>query len=194
MISKISKRKPVKFLIIGRSSSGKSSIAKAVCEKLNLKLVISYTTRPMRPGETNYADHIFINDNDVNKYKDDIAAYTEINGYKYFTTYEIVDQSDIYIIDPNGVLDLKNNLKDQYDFIEIYIRCPINIATERAIQRGDDLTTFMTRYKSENQQFSQYEKSMSFDFHLLNDRSFDEAVNKVVSWITLEKQRRELNE
>ena len=116
--------KPTKFLIIGRTASGKSSIAKAVCEKLGLNQVISYTTRPRRPKEKDCVDHIFITEEDVEKYKDDIAAYTEINGYKYFTTYDVLDKSDVYVIDPIGVDNLKLKCGDQYRFIEIYIRVP----------------------------------------------------------------------
>ena len=33
--------KPLKFLFIGRTASGKSSIAKAVCEKMSLTQVVS---------------------------------------------------------------------------------------------------------------------------------------------------------
>ena len=40
-----------KLLIVGRSSSGKTSIASAACDRLGLKLVKSYTTRPPRNEE-----------------------------------------------------------------------------------------------------------------------------------------------
>lgn len=94
-----------KFLIVGRSSSGKTSIASAACSELGLKLVKSYTTRPPRNEKEsiNSKDHIFITEDDVEKYKDDIAAYTEINGYKYFTTMDQIDECDAYVIDPNGI-------------------------------------------------------------------------------------------
>lgn len=75
------------FCIIGRTSSGKTSLAKEVAKQLNLKVVKSYTTRPLRPGETeSESDHYFISEKDYPKYKNDIVAYTEINGYRYFTT------------------------------------------------------------------------------------------------------------
>ena len=98
----MTKNKPLKFLFVGRTASVKSSISKAVGDKMGLKQVVSYTTRPMRKNEKDGSDHIFISDNELNTYKDDIEAYTEINGYKYFTTFDIIDHSDIYVIDPNG--------------------------------------------------------------------------------------------
>lgn len=187
--------KPLKFLFIGRTASGKSSIAKAVCENMGLTQVVSYTTRPMRKSEKNGSDHIFITDEDVSQYEDDIAAYTEINGYKYFTTYDVIDKSDIYVIDPIGVDNLKIKCGDRYDFVEIYIRTPQKIAEQRAKKRGDKLKDFKQRWVSENKQFTDYEKRQAFAYHLLNDRPFDESVNKVCKWIQweLDKRKEESN-
>ena len=186
----ITKNKPLKFLFVGRTASGKSSIAKAVGDKMGLKQVVSYTTRPMRKNEKNGSDHIFISDDDVDRYKDDIAAYTEINGYKYFTTFDIIDHSDIYVIDPNGIDNLKIKCGDRYDFVEIYIRTPQKIAEERARKRGDRLKDFKERWVSENKQFSDYENRHTFAWHLRNDRPFEESVDKVCSWIQIEFDKR----
>ena len=165
--------KPLKFLFIGRTASGKSSIAKAVCKRMGLTQVVSYTTRPMRKSEKNGSDHIFITDEEVSQYEDDIAAYTEINGYKYFTTYDMIDKADIYVIDPIGVDNLK-------------IKC----GEERARIRGDKLKDFKQRWVSENQQFTDYENRHTFAWHLRNDRPFDESVDKVCSWIQIELDKR----
>lgn len=182
--------KPLKFLFIGRTASGKSSIAKAVCEKMGLTQVVSYTTRPMRKSEKNGADHIFITDEEAAKYEDDIAAYTEINGYKYFTTYDVIDKSDIYVIDPIGVDNLKIKCGDRYEFVEIYIRTPQDLSETRARLRGDKLKDFKQRWVAENQQFTDYENRHTFAWHLRNDRPFDESVDKVCSWIQIELDKR----
>lgn len=182
--------KPLKFLFIGRTASGKSSIAKGVCEKMGLTQVVSYTTRPMRKSEKNGADHIFITDEEAAKYEDDIAAYTEINGYKYFTTYDVIDKSDIYVIDPIGVDNLKIKCGDRYEFVEIYIRTPQDLSETRARLRGDKLKDFKQRWVAENQQFTDYENRHTFAWHLRNDRLFDESVDKVCSWIQIELDKR----
>ena len=182
--------KPLKFLFIGRTASGKSSIAKGVCEKMGLTQVVSYTTRPMRKSEKNGSDHIFITDGEVLQYEEDIAAYTEINGYKYFTTYDVIDKSDIYVIDPIGMDNLKIKCGDRYEFIEIYIRTPQNLAEERVRIRGDKLKDFRQRWVAENQQFTDYENRHTFAWHLRNDRPFDESVDKVCKWIQIELDKR----
>lgn len=184
------KIKPLKFLFIGRTASGKSSIAKAICDKMGLIQVISYTTRPMRKSEKNGSDHIFISEDEVSKYENNIAAYTEINGYKYFTTFEQIESSDVYVIDPIGVDNLKIKCGDKYDFVEIYIRTPQKLAETRARMRGDKLKDFKERWVSENKQFTDYENRHTFSWHLRNDRPFDESVAKVCSWIQIEIDKR----
>ena len=159
---------------------------------MKLQQVISYATRPMRKSEKNGSDHIFIKDSDVEKYKNDIAAYTEINGYKYFTTYDVIDKSDIYVIDPIGVNDLKSKCGDRYNLVEIYIRTPQKIAEERAKKRGDKIAEFKRRWESENHQFTDYENSHTFDFHLLNDGTFEESVDRICGWIKKKLDKKEI--
>lgn len=153
---------------------------------MRLKLVKSYTTRPMRPGEEMDSDHIFITEEEVDRYKDQIAAYTEINGYQYFTTYDVIDQSDVYVIDPKGVDSLKYKCRDKYRFVEIYVWIPKEIAKERAIARGDDIEKFESRYESESEQFSDYEKWKYANYSLLNMKPFKESVDQVCHWIQYE--------
>ena len=157
---------------------------------MGLTQVVSYTTRPMRKSEKNGSDHIFITDEEVSQYEDDIAAYTEINGYKYFTTYDVIDKADIYVIDPIGVDNLKIKCGNRYEFIEIYIRTPQKLAEERARIRGDKLKDFKQRWVLENQQFTDYENRHTFAWHLRNDRPFDESVDKVCKWIQIELDKR----
>ena len=126
----------------------------------------------------------------MSQYEDDIAAYTEINGYKYFTTYDMIDKANIYVIDPIGVDNLKIKCGDRYEFIEIYIRTPQKLAEERARIRGDKLKDFKQRWVSENKQFTDYEKRQTFAYHLLNNQPFDESVGRVCKWIQIELDKR----
>ena len=151
------------FCIIGRTSSGKTSLTKAVAKRLNLKVVKSYTTRPLRPGEIEKeSDHYFISEEEYPNYKNDIVAYTEINGYRYFTTSKELEECDMYVIDPEGYYILSNKIySGEYlkgiKTIPIYISTPYDIAKERAAERGDDLKAWDERYDSENAQFSEFE-------------------------------------
>jgi len=48
------------FCIMGKSASGKDSIAKELFRTTDLKQVVLYTTRPIRTGEVNGKDYYFI--------------------------------------------------------------------------------------------------------------------------------------
>lgn len=92
--------------VAGRNSAGKSLIAKKVAEALGLNVVKSYATRKPRPEELKKGlencDHIFVSDEEYDKLEN-ITAETEINGARYCTTQEVLDNSDIYVIDPKGI-------------------------------------------------------------------------------------------
>lgn len=146
------------FLIAGRSAVGKSSLAREACKRLGLKMVKSYTTRPMRPNEdSETSDHIFITPEEVEQFRQDIVAYTRINGYEYFVTSDILSQSDVYVIDPNGIDSLIRNVGESYRFVQIYISTPYKIALKRAIKRGDK--NFEERRISENRSLNNMRKT-----------------------------------
>ncbi|MDD6057723.1 MAG: guanylate kinase, partial [Clostridiales bacterium] len=49
------------FLLLGKSSCGKDTLFRMLMEdqELSLKTIVSYTTRPMRAGETNGTEYYF---------------------------------------------------------------------------------------------------------------------------------------
>lgn len=142
--------------IIGRTGSGKDYLAKKLEEK-GLKQIKSYTTRPKR--NENEDTHTFITKEEANEITDKIAV-TEINGYEYFATYSQVKDNDIYIIDPNGLKVLSENLKDEKMMV-VYVKADDNERKSRAINRADnkekELEIFNKRNESENEQFTEFE-------------------------------------
>lgn len=88
------------YLLVGRSGSGKSSIADYLEEKYEWKILQSYTTRlPRYEGERG---HLFISPQEFNKLKNK-CAYTFFAGCEYCATVGQVEDSDLYIIDPAGI-------------------------------------------------------------------------------------------
>lgn len=153
------------FCIMGRTCAGKTSLAKAVAESFNMKVVKSYTTRPMREGENEHtSDHIFVSDDEMKLFQGKIAAYTEINGYKYFVTKDMIMNSDIYVIDPDGYKMLTEYVKRKelkIELIPIYIDVDVADQESRYRARGNTREQFWERYKSEAEQFSKFEEEMN---------------------------------
>ena len=92
------------YCIMGKSATGKDTIYKRLLadEKLNLKKIVTYTTRPIRAGEKPGEEYFFIGEDDVKKLDEEgkiveLRAYNTVHGiWKYMTVAD-------------GNIDLKNN-------------------------------------------------------------------------------------
>ena len=92
------------YCIMGKSATGKDTIYKRLLadEKLNLKKIVTYTTRPIRAGEKPGEEYFFIGEDDVKRLDEEgkiveLRAYNTVHGiWKYMT-----------VADEN--IDLKNN-------------------------------------------------------------------------------------
>lgn len=97
------------FLCIGRSASGKTTIANMLAEKCGYTQVESYTTRP--PRYDRERGHIFVSEEEFNSLGE-LAAYTYYHGNHYGTTLAQLTDCDIYVIDVPGCESLLDKLKD----------------------------------------------------------------------------------
>lgn len=162
------------FLIVGQTASGKDSLVNAMCKQGYTQL-ISYTTRPRRENEGD--THIFISPDEVNKYRDDIIAYTKIGEYEYFATRQQLYDCDFYIIDYLGIQTLKSHkLDNKFRFVTIYINTPYEIRKERALSnRKDNADVFTLRNINESYQFARMQQHSDFDY-AINNINFDKAL------------------
>lgn len=156
------------YLIVGESACGKDTLVNLMCHKNNMKQLISYSTRPKRDNEGR--THIFIESSEVQNYKDDMVAYTVVNGYEYFATSKQLEECDFYIIDRDGAVLMKDKLKDdkRFKFVTIYITAPFEVRYRRAMERGDSIATYLNRSMSENTQFTLLKMNNEFDYAIAN--------------------------
>lgn len=172
--------------VAGRNSAGKSLIAKKVAEALGLNVVKSYATRKPRPEELQKGlencDHIFVSDEEYDKLEN-ITAETEINGARYCTTQEILDNSDIYVIDPKGIKDLKERCGSRYKLLQFYIYADADKRAARFVARGETKAKFEAREQSEDEQFNDYENSHGWDIIIYNNWDIDTAVKTMLGYV-----------
>lgn len=154
--------------IMGESSSGKDSLINSLCKIMGYSAICSYTTRPRRSGEGD--THIFVDDSVYTEMLADnkIAAYTEISGFKYWTTIDQLWENDCYIIDPIGLETLKNLNLPNLRLVSVYINVPEEERKLRAKQRGDNMSTYRARTMSERDQFRNMKKNMTVDYVIPN--------------------------
>ena len=164
------------FCIIGETARGKDTLAKILENDYGLRQVVSYTTRPIRPGEKDGREHYFIFDDQADDMmdfmSDEIVAFTQIGKYRYFATKEELLASDIYIIDPVGLDSLKDYVrrnKLNISICAVYITCSDEIARKRAIELGDNIDIFEKRSEDERIMFEQFDALEAYDYKYTND-------------------------
>lgn len=102
--------------VVGLSGSGKTTGAEFASKALGIPVVCSYTTRPMRPGETDGVEHHFVDVNDMPS-MDKMLAYTFFGGHHYWTLKDLPEKC-IYVIDEDG---LRMLLSSGHDVMPLYV-------------------------------------------------------------------------
>lgn len=158
----------MKYLIVGRSGTGKDKLREILEDKYGFTFVKSASTRkPRFEGEDT---HEFITHEEAASVPDsEKVAVTHIkNGDiddEYFARRSTVEQCDAYIIDPIGVKQLLKNMPDTI-FELVYIKAPDKeTQKEMAIQRSNNpeqaAEIFEKRYASEDAEFKEFEESIT---------------------------------
>ena len=122
------------FLFVGKSASGKTTIANLLENKYLYKQVQSYTTRePRYDGETG---HIFLTEEEFNSLED-IVSYTLYNNNQYGTTSSLLDNNDIFVVDIPGVESLLHKYQTQRPICIIYFDATVATRIVRMVDRGN---------------------------------------------------------
>ncbi len=134
------------FIVIGKSATGKDTIFKALKEdtQLNLKSVVTYTTRPIREGETDGVEYFFVSGERLQQLQEsnkvmEHRAYKTVHGiWDYFT----VDDGQIDLSTSNyiliGTLESFEQIRNYYGedvVIPLYIQVEDGVRLGRALHR-----------------------------------------------------------
>ena len=103
---------------MGPSGAGKDTVANILSIALNIPLLCSFTTRPMRDGEVNGREHFFVRECKTSK--ENMLAYTEYGGYEYWTELSQIEGTAIYVIDERGFLSICEQFPD-IELMSIYV-------------------------------------------------------------------------
>lgn len=162
------------ILLCGESGSGKDTVAKILKDKYDLKQVISYTTR--QPRYENEDTHIFITEEEMKQYLNDMVGYTYYNNNYYFATNEQVEECDVYVIDLLGIEYFKQHYQGDKEVLVIYLQVPDEIRRERMAQRGDSLNSINNRLVYDDNAF----KNASYiATNIINNVDSEETADKI---------------
>ena len=183
------------FCLMGKSSSGKDTIFKKIRDdkELNLKPIVSYTTRPKRTNETNGVEYFFINEKELNKFeKEDKViekrVYHTVHGDWYYCTIndEQIDlESNNYLL--ITTLESYKSLKDYFGedkVYPLYIHVEDGIRLQRALDReknqeNPNFDELCRRFLADNSDFSKENLSTLKINEFYTHKELEECINNI---------------
>lgn len=141
------------ILLVGRSGSGKSTVADILSRQYGRSILPSYTTRPKRFEREE--GHIFVNNMFYEKVSRsrDIVAYTYFDKNHYWATAQQVNENDIYIIDPDGVAFFRSHYWGPKQVVVIWLDCGWVAALMRMQNQNRSLNEIRRRIANDDVAF-----------------------------------------
>lgn len=181
------------IVIVGKSASGKSTIANILSEDFKYKKAVTTTTRPIRDGEVEGEDYNFITDEqftDMLK-RGEFLEWAEYRGWRYGTPKSELDKGDntIFVLNPQGLKAFKEL---GIDCISFYVEVESGLRVLRQLDRGDDRKEIERRYFTDEKDFRDIRKHV--DYVINNDTDIDECVDEMLFDIMYSEDPKSLEE
>lgn len=170
-------------LVSGSSGVGKNTVLNEVFKKSkDVKPLVSFTTRNIRPGEINGVNYHFVDKPTFQKMKDEDKFFEveEIHGNFYgcdtASIQNAVDSDYVFIKDlgVEGVVNLRK-LLGRENVVTIFVDAPKDVLRERLISRGEkEIDLRLSRYDYEHTYISDYNyKVQNIDLQECVDEVWD---------------------
>ncbi len=186
-------RPSILFIVSAPSGAGKTSLLRELLARDSaLRLSVSHTTRPMRPGEQDGVHYHFV---DVETFQHLVAEQTFIEHARVFDNYygtsevgvreQLAAGHDVVMeIDWQGARQVRNRFPDA---IFIFIAPPsIEVLHERLGTRGQDSEAVIERrMRDARAELLHYDE---YDYLVINDR-FEIALDDLAHIVVAERLR-----
>lgn len=147
--------------VMGKSGSGKDTVAKALYFNSYIKKITPCTTRPMRAEESELNPYHFIIDEDVNKVMIAKTQYIRADGAYYygFVNEELDDRYNyLAVINPAQLCGISKRYRDKFEIIVVQIKTDEEHRIIHVIEREDkndrDYKEVCRRIKTDAYDFS----------------------------------------
>lgn len=173
-------------ILIGKSASGKDTVAKRLIKDYGYQKIVTWTTRPMRPGEKQDITYHYTSDEEFqDKIEEGFFAewkkYDSVFGAWYYGTplleiESFTDENRVIIITPDGYENIRQYL--DRNTLVVYLDVKNSILKKRLKKRGDNPKEIKRRLKSDNEDF----KGIKDKVHVVienNNRDIDEITKMI---------------
>lgn len=174
------------IVLVGKTASGKTTVANELCENHHYKRIITYTTRPMRENEIQDVDYHFISNEQFNR----MVENNEFTEYKRYNTahgvwsygsvitseQELSDDCYVIILTPQGLRDLSKKMSQ---YIAFYLNVSFESQLERLKKRGDEEQQIIKRLQNDVKDFENVFDIV--DYNYCTDISSPQRVANMIS-------------
>ncbi|NQU17514.1 MAG: guanylate kinase [Candidatus Saganbacteria bacterium] len=190
-------------ILSGPSGVGKSTIVKRLLKtNPRLKLSVSCTTRPRRPGEKHGKDYFFVSKDEFSSKVEngEFLEWAEVHSQYYGTPKKFIDEAlqnkktVLLEVDVQGAAAIKEALRPSYlkgSAVFIFLIPPsVDILAFRLKRRKTESMELLNyRLRAAIAELQVMEK---YDYIVVNDK-LENAAKKIMAIINVEKERVLLN-
>lgn len=181
------------FIVTAPSGAGKTSLVRALlAADSQVRLSVSYTTRPMRPGEVGGLDYHFVTEEHFLKMLEegDFLESAEVHGARYGTSQSTVETQlreghDLVLeIDWQGAAQVRGLHPNA---INIFILPPsMEVLAQRLNRRGQDSQEVIARRLAGAR--AEISHVGEFDYVIINDQ-FETAIHDLLAIVRTQRLR-----
>lgn len=179
------------IILLGKSASGKDTIVRKLIEQKEYKRIITWTTRPMRPGEKEGVTYHYTTEDDFKKkinegFFVEWKKYETVKGTWYYGT-ALDDIMDARGDDYRVIILTKDGLEKMNSFcsylvginlLSVYLDVDTKVIKQRLLKRGDDKKEADRRIKYDKKDFKGIENMVDVVIEN-NHRDIQEVVNMI---------------
>ena len=182
-------------VISGPSGVGKTTICKALVDRLGAQLSVSATTRPVGSGERNGQDYLFLSEQQFKQHLDnaDFLEHAQVFGHHYGTLAEPViealraDRIVVLEIDVNGAKQIRKRFGGARMFL-ILPPAPDTLSDRLKTRRRDGQSVIAERLAKADGEIRFARESGCYDYTVVND-NLEDAIDEIVTLISQERER-----
>lgn len=184
------------IILVGKSCSGKNAIQEELIKDGKYKRVVTYTSRPPRPGEIDGVTYHYISSYEFLKkqfegFFVETTYYDVASGERWFygTSIECFnDDNGVLIMNPEGVKAIEK--RKDINCTIFYIMCDKKTLKKRLKKRGDNPKEARRRLRADKKDFKDMEAWS--DYTIINgDNTTPKTVADLINFF-YEQDRREV--